>query len=148
MAITVTLAVAGRPVGHVADVLWKGTFDALLSVFTWVTLVFALADVAAERAKTWDDWDPRSLPRETHPASPRSRFEVVLDLVFSAAFVTVWAAAPYSQWLRTLANSGLELAPAWSTFYLPVLVVVIASMSAKAVTLMRPDQCQVLVLYG
>ncbi|MBP1606232.1 MAG: hypothetical protein H6Q08_1606 [Acidobacteria bacterium] len=138
-AVTITLAVAGRPLEQVFDVLGQGTFNALLSVFTWVTLVFALVDVAAAQAKKWDEWDPRSLPRGTQPASPRSRVEVALDLVFSAAFATVWAATPHSEWLRTLANSPLELGPAWATFYVPVLVVVIASMAAKAVTLVRPD---------
>jgi hypothetical protein len=138
MAISVTFVLAGRPFADVASLLWKGSFNAALSVFTWVTLVFALVEQVAGRVKAWDDWDPRSLPRETRPASV-SRFEVALDLVFSTAFVAVWAALPYWQWLRTLAHSGLELAPAWSSFYLPVLVVVLVSMAAKSVTLVRPD---------
>ena len=139
MAISLTFVLAGRPIGDFFELLWKGTFNAALSVFTWVTLVFALIEQVAGRVKAWDHWDPRSLPRETRPASPVSRFEVALDLVFSAAFVAVWASVPHSQWLRTLAHSGLELAPAWSSFYLPVLVVVLVSMAAKAVTLVRPD---------
>jgi len=138
LAVVVTLAVAGRPERGI-EILWKTPANAALSVFTWVTLAFALIEAAAGRVRAWERWDPRTLPPATLPAPRPSRFETGLDLVLSTAFVVWWAGMPHFTFLRTLANSGIEMAPAWSAFYLPVLVVAIASVAAKAVVLVRPD---------
>lgn len=139
-ALAVSLALAGRPFGQVTPLLWKEPITVAFSIFTWVTLVFAAIEFAEGRVKAWDEWDPRSLPRDTTPVGAASRFDAGLDLVFTALFVAFWAAWPRSEFLRTLAHSGIELAPAWASFYLPILLVSLASMIAKAVILVRPDR--------
>jgi hypothetical protein len=61
-----------------------------------------------------------------------------LELVVDAVFVTWWTAVHRSTGLMRL-PPVMELAPAWSSFYLPVLLVVLASMAVKSVVLVRPD---------
>jgi hypothetical protein len=148
VSLAVAFAIVGRPLDDIVTLLWKAPVSAAFQIFTWVTVVFAVIELAAGRVREWDEWDPRSLPVETAPVRPASRFEVGLDLVFSAVFVAFWTALPRSDFLRTLANSGVEIAPAWSDFYLPVLVLVVASMVAKAVILVRPDWTRFRLLTG
>lgn len=108
----------------------------------------AAIELVAGRVKEWDAWDPRSLPRETAAVKPVSRWEVGFDLVFSALFVAAWAAWPRSDALRTLAHSGIELAPAWTPYYLPILAVALAALIAKAVVLVRPEWTRFRLLTG
>lgn len=147
-ALAVAFAASGRPFGDVVALLWKTPVNAALSIFTWVTLVFAAIELVAGRVQEWDEWDPRSLPHETAAVGLASRWEVGFDLVFSALFVAFWAAWPRSEFLRTLAHSGIELSPAWAPFYLPILVVAIASMAAKAVVMIRPEWTRFRLLAG
>jgi hypothetical protein len=147
-ALSVAFAVSGRPFGDAVAVLWKTPVNAALAIFTWVTLAFAAIELVAGRVKKWDAWDPRHLPHETAAVRPVSRWEVGFDLAFSALWVAVWAAWPRSEFLRTLADSGLELAAAWAPFYLPILVVAIASLAAKAVVLVRPEWTRFRLLAG
>ena len=71
-------------------------------------------------------------------ATRPTRIGVAIELVVDAVFVTWWTAVHRSTGLMQL-PPVLELAPAWSTFYLPVLLVVLASMAVKSVVLVRPD---------
>jgi hypothetical protein len=147
-SLAVALAIAGRPAGDVLALLLKAPVSAAFQVFTWVTLVFAVIELTAGRVREWDRWDPRSLPRDTAPVRPASRVEVGLDLVFSAVFLVFWTALPRWDFLRTLADSGLEMSPAWSGFYVPVLVLVLASMAAKSVILLRPGWARFRLMTG
>ena len=147
-ALVVAFAISGRPFGEAVSLLWRAPLEVAFAVFTWVTLVFAAIELVAGRVKEWDEWDPRSLPRETGAVKPVSRWEVGFDLVFSALFVAAWAAWPRSDFLRTLGQSGIELAPAWGPFYLPILAVALASLFAKAVVLVRPEWTRFRLLAG
>jgi hypothetical protein len=147
-SLAVALAIAGRPFGDVLSMLWKAPVNAAFQIFTWVTLVFAVIQFTVGRVKEWDRWDPRSLPPAAAPVRPASRVDVGLDLIFSAVFLAFWVALPRWDVLRTLTGSGLEITPAWSDFYLPVLVLVLASMAAKSVVLLRPDWIRFRLLTG
>jgi hypothetical protein len=138
-ALLIALAVSGRAVGGHLDALWKMPVNAALWVFTWVTLVFAIIEVAAGRVRGWERWDPRSLPHETVAVARPSRFETGLELVLSTAFVAWWAGLPYLSFLKPLSNVGIGPAPAWSAFYLPILIVAIAGAAVRAFVLLRPE---------
>jgi hypothetical protein len=138
-ALLVASVVSGRAPGSSLDALWKMPVNAALWAFTWVTLVFAIIEVAAGRVRAWEDWDPRSLSRDTVPVARPSRFEAGLELVLTAVFTAWWAGMPHIGFLRPLSTAGLEMAPAWSAFYWPVLVVAIAAVATKSVVLLRPE---------
>jgi len=138
-ALVIAFAVSGRAAGGGLDDLWKMPVNAALWVFTWVTLTFAVIEAAAGRVRAWEQWDPRSLARSTVPAPRPSRLETGLDLVFSTVFVVVWAGLPYFSSFKSVANMSLGVSPALAAFYVPILVVAIASVAAKAVVLVRPE---------
>jgi hypothetical protein len=140
VAVVVGFAVAGRPLLEAAESLFNFPFGAALTIFVWVTIVFAIFDLALGRVEIGDKWDPRKLPRVTTPAPRASRLEVGFELVIGTLFVLWWTTLPRSPELMFgPADAFLSLAPAWQRFYLPVLVVSLASLLAKSVTLVRPD---------
>lgn len=139
VALVVLSAIIGRPDGYSPDKLIAFPFQTAVAVFAWVTLVFAALETVTPSGKFADGWDPRKLPPPKPAGVPRpSRFEIAFELVISAAFVTWWVALRDSWGVAGL-PPGLALSPAWSAFYLPVLLVVLASMLEKCVVLVRPD---------
>jgi hypothetical protein len=140
VAVVVGLAIAGRPLGQAAESLWSFPTGAALTIFFWVTIVFAIFDFALGRVKVGEKWDPHKLPRVTAPAPRASRLEVGFELVLGTLFVLWWTTLPRSPELMFgPADAYLRLAPSWAGFYLPVLVIALASILAKSVTLVRPD---------
>ena len=140
VAVVVGFAVAGRPLLEAAESLFNFPFGAALTIFVWVTIAFAVFDLALKQVKVGGKWDPRKLPRITTPAPRASRLEVGFELVLGTLFVLWWTTLPRSPELMFgPADVHLNLAPSWSRFYLPVLVVALASLLAKSVTLVRPD---------
>lgn len=138
LAVLVLFAIAGRPINRVARALLEFPTRTAVTIFGWVTLVFAGLDLFTSRAKFKDSWNPRTLPRVASRLPRPFRFSVAIELVLAAVFVTWWTAIQRAPDLLFL-PAQVALAPAWSTFYMPVLVVVIASMLVKSVTLVRPD---------
>jgi hypothetical protein len=138
VAVLVSLAVAARPTGAAVERLVAFPTGTALTVFAWVTLVFAVLERTSLRARFKDNWNPRALPRAAARGSRPSRLGVAIELVVDAVFVTWWTAVHQSADLLRL-PPVLQLAPSWPTLYWPVLVMVLASMLAKCVVLVRPD---------
>ena len=140
VAIVVGFAVAGRPLLEAAESLLSFPTGPALTIFVWVTIGFAIVDLALGRVKVGDKWDPRKLPRVTAPTPRASRLEVGFELVIGTLFVLWWTTLPRSAGLMVgPVDAYLSLAPSWSGFYLPVLVIALVSLVAKSVTLVRPD---------
>lgn len=137
VAVLVLLAITGRPTAPAAARLVAFPATAL-SIFAWVTLVFAVLERAGVRGRLKEKWNPRSLPQVSGRADRPSRVGVAIELIVDAVFVTWWTAVHRSTDLMFLPPL-LALGPAWPTFYLPVLLVVLASMAVKCVVLVRPD---------
>jgi hypothetical protein len=138
VAVLVLLAIAARPTSAAVERLFAFPAGTALTVFAWVTLVFAVLERSGLRARFKDNWNPRTLPRAAVRGTRPSRLGVGIELVIYAVFVTWWTAVHRSTDLLQL-PPVLRLAPSWSTFYWPVLVMVLASMLAKCVVLVRPD---------
>jgi hypothetical protein len=138
-ALLIAFAVSGHTAGGGLDALWRMPVNAALWVFTWVTLVFAVIEVAAGRVPAWEHWDPRSLPHDALRVSRPSRFETGLELVLTSLFTAWWAGLPHFSFLQPFAMAGLGFAPALSAFYLPILAVAIAAVAVKAFMLLRPE---------
>jgi len=139
IATVVLLAIAGRPTGAAIGRLFEFPFEAAVTIFGWVTLVFAGLELASSQGKAKDDWNPRALPRAKSARLPRaSRVETAIELAVFAIFVAWWMTLRGSAGVMRL-PPVVALAPAWTAAYLPVLLVVLASMAAKSVVLIRPD---------
>lgn len=138
-AVVVGLAVGGTPAARAAETFTNYP-NAALTIFFWVTAAFALFDFAIARVTIKDKWDPRTLPPVRTTAPRASRLEIGFELVIGALFVLWWTSvlrAPEP--VFGPARSFLSLGPAWMDFYVPVLVVALASIVAKSITLVRPD---------
>lgn len=138
VAVLVLLAVAGKPTAGATSRLLAFPTSTAVTVFAWVTLVFAGLERSGLRTRFKDRWNPRALPRGGGRAARPSRVGVGIELVIDAVFVAWWTAIHRSGELLQIPPL-LQLAPAWHSFYLPVLLVVLASMAVKSVVLVRPD---------
>ncbi|MBP1636208.1 MAG: hypothetical protein H6Q10_2782 [Acidobacteria bacterium] len=138
VALPVVLALVGRSTGGVVRALLHFP-ETALTVFAWVTIVFAALEAATSSARFRDGWDPRRLPRPRPSGVPRvSRANVAIELGVTAAFVAWWTAAHRSTDLLFL-PPVVALGPWWPGIYLPVLALLLASLAIKSVILVRPD---------
>jgi hypothetical protein len=137
VAVLVLLAIAGRPTASATARLVAFPATAV-SIFAWVTLVFAVLERTGVRGRLKEKWNPRALPQVSARTDRPSRVGVAIELIVDAVFVAWWTAVHRSTDLL-LMPPVLSLGPAWTSFYLPVLLVVLASMAVKCVVLVRPD---------
>jgi hypothetical protein len=138
VAVLVLLAIAARPTGAAAGRLFAFPTGTAVTVFAWVTLVFAVLERTGLRTRFKENWNPRALPRVAPRGTRPSRIGVAIELAIYALFVTWWTAVHRSTDLLQV-PPVLQLAPSWATFYWPVLLMVLASMVVKCVVLVRPD---------
>jgi hypothetical protein len=138
VALPLVLALVGRSPGGVVRALFHFP-ETALTVFAWVTIVFAGLEVATSSTKFQDRWDPRRLPRRRPAGVLRpSRFDTAIELGVTAAFLVWWNAAHRSPDLLFL-PPGVALGSWWSSVYLPLLVLLLVSVAVKSVLLVRPD---------
>jgi hypothetical protein len=108
-------------------------------VFAWTTLGFAALEFAGSRLKLAGKWDPRSLPKVVRREHWISRGGAAFECLMFIA-VLVWLllipAAPHL--LLGPAARLLELAPVWSTVYVPILLITAGSAVLAAVNALRP----------
>jgi hypothetical protein len=78
-------------------------------------------------------------PAELAPMIPISRWYSIGGLIMWAAVAVWWLALPHFP--KLILGSGaayLKLASTWHRFYVPILLLVLASMSQRVVSLLRP----------
>ena len=144
LAVHVALAIAvlatGRPPGEAIAQLAAFPFGHAITVFGWVTLVFALIDLNVGRLAGVDRWNPFTLPEPKLDSTPHSRLGVLFEIIASTIFLIWWLAMPTFQFLvfGPLA-SVLDLAPVWRAVHLPVAGLWLVSLYALWAVLLRPD---------
>ncbi|HOC18968.1 MAG TPA: hypothetical protein PKK95_11900 [Vicinamibacterales bacterium] len=138
VGLPLVLALMGRSPGAIVRALFNFP-ETALTVFAWVTIVFAAVEAFTSSTKFRDNWDPRSLPRPRPAGVARtSRFDVAIELGVSAAFLGWWTAAHRSPDLLFL-PPVVALGPWWASVYLPLAALLLVSIVVKAVILVRPD---------
>jgi hypothetical protein len=111
-----------------------------VTVFGWVTLVFAVADRHIVRLPFVTDWKPESLPPVRKEPAGRSKLALACEIFFTTVFVLWWAALPNHPWLVFgPAFMLLELAPVFDILHLPILLTMVAGLVVQWVNLLRPD---------
>jgi hypothetical protein len=135
---------------------------AVLPTFAWVTIVFAMLDIANSKTKLLEKidreanekFDPRTLP-PLKPASgspeekPIPRRKTAVELFFSIAFLLWWVRVSPIRRLALFVALGpvgladkipFQLGPAWDRVYWPVILLTLAAVVHQIVTLIHPDR--------
>ncbi len=143
VAIAIALLVTGSPGERAIGHLMSFPFTIAITVFGWVTLVFALLDLNLPRLldHAWADMKGLTLPA----AEGKGRsWTLIAEIVGSTAFLIWWLAIPRSPVLLFgPAASFLAQAPIWQQLYLPIAVIWLASLVVLWAVLLRPDWARV-----
>lgn len=135
---------------------------AVLPTFAWVTIVFAVLDIANNKTRLLEKinkdanekFDPRKLPAlrpavESPEGKPIPRYKTAIELFFSIAFLLWWIRVDPIRKLAlflALGPAGLmdkipfQLGPAWKTVYWPVILLTLVGVVQQIATLIHPDQ--------
>lgn len=142
--IFTALLASGRTVGF-GEAL-STLFYNLLIQFAVITAIFMAVD--HHMANHPDSWDPKKPVSVRHPAlftaraeGPRvSRMESISQLIALFIFL-VWLRMVRSVPFLILgpAAAFLKAAPVWGQFYIPIVVLTLATMAQSLVNLIRPD---------
>jgi hypothetical protein len=135
---------------------------AVLPTFAWVTIVFAVLDIANNKTRLLEKitrdsnekFDPRTLPA-LRPASdspngrPIPRYKTAFELFFSIAFLLWWVRVNPIRKLAlfiALGPAGLvdkipfQLGPVWEIVYWPVILLTLLAVVQQIATLIHPDR--------
>lgn len=143
LLVTVLIAIAstllaGDPGRHILEAFLAFPGRGLM-VFAWTTLGFAALDLAQSRLKLTRDWDPRSLPKVVMREDRISRTNSSCELLLALACVVWLLLVPQSPSLVLgPASAFLDLAPIWRFVYIPILLLMLASVYLSALNLLRP----------
>lgn len=134
LALTVTAVVVVSLILH-APINLNAFIVPVLAQITCLTVVFTILNLI--RRKYPQPW--YYPPAELAPMLPVSRWYSLVGLIMWAAVAIWWLALPHFPEL--ILGSGaahLKLASAWHRFYTPMLLLLLASISQRVVSLFRP----------
>ena len=110
-------------------------FPVLIQIFC-MTLAFIVMNVI--RRKFPQPW--YYPPSELAPMMPILRGYCVAGLILWGPVLLWWLALPHFPFLILgSAASHLQLAPSWHTFYLPILLLILASVTQRVINFFRPN---------
>lgn len=139
VALAIAFALGGRDTNEIIRQLVHFPLAAV-TVFGWVTLVFATAEAGAAKFCKRGNWDPRSLPAVPGPRPGRSRVNLAFEAVGSALFVAWWLALPrFPHLVFGPAASFIAPAPIWAAMYVPILLLGITRLIVNVISVIRPD---------
>jgi hypothetical protein len=135
---TIATAVAGKPFSESLKVLFHYPSVAL-TVFAWVTVVFAAGEFFGAKFRFSDRWDPRTLAPLVKHSSRKSRIELIAQLVIQTIFGVWWLAGLHYQYL--ILGPGiayLNFGPVWHKIYPLFVVMVLMDLAFTSAMLLRP----------
>jgi hypothetical protein len=140
LALALALLVSGRPVQDIVQTMARFPLGGALIVFAWVTILYAAADLVLARLKITERWSPQRLPAVKPDAARGSRWQAWFELVAMIVFVGWWLAAQHYPYLILGPGAAfLRLAPVWQSFYIPILLLMLAMLSIQCLKIARPD---------
>ena len=139
-AASVAMAAAGKTFLESISVIFHYPSIAL-TVFAWVTLVFAALDFFGAKFKVSDQFDPRKLPPlKKERTSAKSHFELIAKLVSQVVFGVWWLAGLHYHYLIIGPGSALlNFGPIWHRLYPLFVLLVLIDVSRTAVQLYQPN---------
>jgi len=134
----VTSALQGDPVRHAVGAMLSFPGRALM-VFAWTTLGFAALDLAQARLRLTGNWDPRTLPKVAIHDHHISRLRTLGELGFHMAALVWFLLLPNAPVLILgPAAAIVEFAPPARLAYVPLLLVILATVVLQMVDFGRP----------
>lgn len=136
---TLALAAAGRPINESLQAFFRYP-NVALSVFAWVTLVFALCEYFGAGFRVKGGWNPRKLPPLTKQRPTRTRTELIAQFLVQTIFATWWLTGLHYQYL--IFGPGiayLHFGPIWLTLWPLFLLTAIVDISFTLAMFVRPD---------
>lgn len=116
---------------------WGSFWINSLTVFTIVTVVFAVLEQAQARSHFLEDWDPRKLPPVRDPYQI-PRVNSTVEIAASIFLLVLWVKGVWSQTVFNFGEVQVELAPVWHTFCWALLLLSLANIAVSAANLARP----------
>lgn len=139
VAIAIGLVAGGTPPGKALGPLASFPFTIAVTVFGWITLVFALLDLNLPRLLEHAKFDVKGLGLPKAEGRGR-RWGLLAEIVGSTLFLIWWLAIPGNPFLVFgPAASFLAPAPIWQQLQLPIATIWIASLAVLWAVLLRPD---------
>jgi hypothetical protein len=134
---------------------------AALPTFAWVTIVFAVLDIANNKTRLLEKitrdsnekFDPRTLPAlrpvlESSEGKPIPRYKTATELFFSIGFLLWWVRVKPIRKLALFMALGpvgladkipFQLGPAWDTVYWLVILLTLLAVVQQIATLIHPE---------
>jgi hypothetical protein len=134
LTLTIAAVVVVSLIIHVPITLQAFIVPVLAQIIC-LTVVFTILNLI--RRKFPQPW--YYPPAELAPMLPISRWYSLVGLIMWATVAVWWLAVP--QFPQLILGSGaahLKLASTWHRFYVPMLLLVLASMSQRVLSLLRP----------
>jgi hypothetical protein len=108
----------------------------VLAQIICLTVVFTLLNLV--RRKYPQPW--YYPPAELAPMLPVSRWYSIAGLVMWTPVIAWWLALPhFPQLILGSSAAHLKLAPTWHRFYVPMLLLLVASVAQRVISLFRPN---------
>ena len=134
LALTIAAVVVVSLMIHVAIKLDAFIVPVLAQIIC-LTVVFTVLNLI--RRKFPQPW--YYPPAELAPMLPVSRWYSLVGLIMWAAVAIWWLAVPHiPQLILGSGANQLKLAPTWHRFYVPVLLLLLASISQRVLSLFHP----------
>ena len=137
---SIALAAAGKPLFESLAVLFRYP-NVALSVFGWVTLIFAGLEFFGAKYKCRDHFDPRKLPPlEKTPPSGKSQFELIAGLVAQVVFGVWWLVGLHYPFLILGPGAALlQFGPIWHSLYPLFVFMVVFDGFRHTMKIIRPQ---------
>ncbi len=136
---SIAMAAAGKPFLESLAVLFRLPGVAL-TVFAWVTLIFATMEFFGAKFRLSDCWDPRRLPPLVKDTPRKSRFELIAQLVMQIIFGVWWLAGLHYQYLIFGPGMAfLRFGPVFQTIYPLFVVMLVVDVSLTSAMIVWPQ---------
>lgn len=135
----IATAAAGKPFTESLGVLFRYPGNAL-TVFAWVTLVFAGLEYFGVKCQIGDRWDPRQLPPLLNSEPKQSRFELITSLALQTLFGVWWLTGLHYQYLILGPGANfLKFGAVWQSIYPLFVAAVLLDIATTSTKLFRPQ---------
>jgi hypothetical protein len=150
-AIAIAMVVSGQPGADVIGRLASFPFTGLVTLFGWMTIVFAIVDLNVRQITSLaaGTWDPRTLTKPPRALLPKNIWSAGFELVASTVGLGWWLAIPqYPFLVFGPAAAFLAMGPTWKAIHIPIAIVWLASLAVRWTLLFRPGLKRLRVGFG
>jgi hypothetical protein len=136
---SIAIAAAGKPFNESLRAFLNYP-NVAMTVFAWVTLVFATLEFLGAKFRVSDCWDPRQLPAVSKQHPTRTRAELIGQLLIQALFAVWWLTGlHYQHFIFGPGVNFFRFSPVWLSLFPYFVVMIAVDMSFTVAMLLRPQ---------